>query len=1289
MKTAPLKIPFMRRSAAIACAAISFLTCQWHLSAADKIWNGGGDQTSWSDPLNWGGAGGAAGNDRLFFGGATGLTPNNNTTLNTIYSNITFNADAGAFTLSGNTIKLSAGSTAVGGVTNLSANPQTISFTIDNNGGGRVYSALSNDIVITANINNNTLIKEGPFTLTLANTINDSSLAATVNNGTLVLAGTVSSAIGSTLQINTNGAVIVSGSADEINANVRVNVEQGGTLDIRHLEEIGMLASTGAVSGVILNNSNAVATFQCGGFSNHKGIFNGSIQDGTAPLNYELHRDGHIQVFNGVSSYSGTTTVDNNQSATPSRLIVNGVHTNGGAYAINSNKGTLAAPAAYLCGTGLISAAFITIGTGATGVGGAISPGGALSTNSDSGTFSDTTGILTISNNLVKMNTNATLTVQLNGTTVGSGYDQLVIAGNAVFTNAGANLNLALGYAPSPGDTFTIVLVHGTDATNDVSVFTSLNGIVTDLSQGATFVEPNSGKTFKISYRAEGATFDMGAGNGNDIMLQVVAAAGGQNLSWRGDGVNNVWDVATTADWWNGTSLTTTTNGDFVTFDDTGSNNLPVNLTTAVSPATVLVNATKNYEFGGGGPGGPGFFTNTVILTKTNSGTLTITTDNQNLGSTIVQAGTLRVGTNGTSGTLSGSLSIQSNGVVVFNRADDVTITLPISGGGGFVHAGSGALILTTPLTFSGNTTNSGGTLQIGDGTAANDIAGIGGNIYVGSSNNVLYNYSGNGNVTIGNSLSGSGTVTYQVATSARTFTFGAVTNTAFTGTNVVTSFSRLEIATAAAEPSGPIVVQDKGAFYTHAGSTFTNAQPITIIGQGPGSPVDTPFGKGALRLGNAWAGPVILSGDTTIGASAGSGALLGNISDGGNNFTVTYFGGTISVGPTTGVNTYGVTLIAEDQLGAASTSANTTIVALNSNVFGQGVLEMKGQTTLQLNGNNISIPNLIDQSTLGVSNFPPVIRNGSSTAAAVLTLGADNNGSTFSGIFGNGGSQPFGLNKIGTGILTITGDNTNTGTVKVSAGTLALTPASGFYVTGDPVIGSGSFSNAQFAVSAGAVLDVTGRSDGTLTLNNSQTLSGSGTVNGNVKSLADSTINPGDAIGTLNISGSLTLGGTLLMELNRTNTPANSDRLNVSGGTTYGGTLVVTNIGPALQANDTFQLFGSGVSGFSGVNIATSDANGNAYTWENDIGTLGSIKVLTVSSLVNAAPTNIVVSVTNGTLTLSWPQDHTGWRLQSNSVSLTDTNSWFDYVGSTQTNQVGIAIDPSKPNVFYRMVYP
>jgi hypothetical protein len=72
--------------------------------------------------------------------------------------------------------------------------------------------------------------------------------------------------------------------------------------------------------------------------------------------------------------------------------------------------------------------------------------------------------------------------------------------------------------------------------------------------------------------------------------------------------------------------------------------------------------------------------------------------------------------------------------------------------------------------------------------------------------------------------------------------------------------------------------------------------------------------------------------------------------------------------------------------------------------------------------------------------------------------------------------------------------------------------------------------------------------------------------------------------------------------------------------------------------------------------------------------------------ALSTPTPTNIVASFSNNQLTFSWPTDHTGWQLQSNSVSLTATGSWYTVTGSTSTNQITVPVDPTKSQVFYRM---
>jgi len=70
-------------------------------------------------------------------------------------------------------------------------------------------------------------------------------------------------------------------------------------------------------------------------------------------------------------------------------------------------------------------------------------------------------------------------------------------------------------------------------------------------------------------------------------------------------------------------------------------------------------------------------------------------------------------------------------------------------------------------------------------------------------------------------------------------------------------------------------------------------------------------------------------------------------------------------------------------------------------------------------------------------------------------------------------------------------------------------------------------------------------------------------------------------------------------------------------------------------------------------------------------------------------APTSMVTSLAGNSLLISWPANYLGCRLESNSVSLTATGSWFTVSGSAATNQMIIPISAASSNVFFRLVYP
>jgi hypothetical protein len=156
------------------------------------------------------------------------------------------------------------------------------------------------------------------------------------------------------------------------------------------------------------------------------------------------------------------------------------------------------------------------------------------------------------------------------------------------------------------------------------------------------------------------------------------------------------------------------------------------------------------------------------------------------------------------------------------------------------------------------------------------------------------------------------------------------------------------------------------------------------------------------------------------------------------------------------------------------------------------------------------------------------------------------------------------------------------------------------------------------------------------------------------------------------------------MIEVNKSASPT-SDKIAVTGtiNNTGAGTVVVTNIGAtALQVGDTFTLFNKAVPGAAAMNITS----GGAVTWANKLAIDGTIAV---ASLLPSAPTNITYSVSGGTLTLGWPLSYTGYLVQSNSVGIVSSNSWFDVPGTGATNTYPVTLQPLKTNVFYRLRHP
>jgi autotransporter-associated beta strand protein len=202
--------------------------------------------------------------------------------------------------------------------------------------------------------------------------------------------------------------------------------------------------------------------------------------------------------------------------------------------------------------------------------------------------------------------------------------------------------------------------------------------------------------------------------------------------------------------------------------------------------------------------------------------------------------------------------------------------------------------------------------------------------------------------------------------------------------------------------------------------------------------------------------------------------------------------------------------------------------------------------------------------------------------------------------------------------------------------------------------------------------------------------LGGTGSIASPLTVTSGGTLSPGLPLGTFTVSNSVALGGTTFMELNQSS-PATNSELAVTGTLAGGGALIVTNVGPTLINGSTFQLFSKlvPVASFSSITLPTG---GGSYQWTTNLGVNGSITLVSGGANgVNTNSTNIVYGVTNNTLTLSWPADHTGWRLQvqTNSLSVGISTNWATVPGSTTTNSVPVPIVTTNGSVFYRLIYP